>query len=284
MHLLPPSGELSGTEASAAVSFLLFTTLHQIIPAFFSVIRQPAPRMQEFHLQQLAILVYIIKQHIRNYLADVLDMVKELWSNPSLEFHVVNLIESLARALNAEFKPFVATVLPPMIKVSGRYFFFTLAWLTSSLAPRRRRRRESRHWCPSVPSNLCLWSKRRRIFAPNHSYHYEDYRTSGTLNESSVCRAQGFGRIIPKGQLFRPCWPNSSSSRPCIIRIQSVGLQESGHGPLVRLDGAARIGLCYLCPDDVQSERSVNQCSTFINFYYRSFSGIGSSMLDMIRW
>ncbi|KAG9045642.1 phosphatidylinositol kinase- protein kinase tor1, partial [Tulasnella sp. UAMH 9824] len=100
------------TQGLKCISFL-----PQIIPAFFSVIRQPAPRMQEFHLQQLAILVYIIKQHIRNYLADVLDMVKELWSNPSLEFHVVNLIESLARALNAEFKPFVATVLPPMIKL-----------------------------------------------------------------------------------------------------------------------------------------------------------------------
>ncbi|KAG8977108.1 phosphatidylinositol kinase- protein kinase tor1, partial [Tulasnella sp. 427] len=100
------------TQGLKCISFL-----PQIIPAFFSVIRQPTPRMQEFHLQQLAILVSIIKQHIRNYLVDVLDLVKELWSNPSLEYHVVNLIESLARALNAEFKPFVATVLPSMIKL-----------------------------------------------------------------------------------------------------------------------------------------------------------------------
>lgn len=73
--------------------------------------------MQEFHLQQLSILVYIIKQHIRNYLADILELINELWAVPSLEVHVVALVESLARALNAEFKPFVATVLPPMLKV-----------------------------------------------------------------------------------------------------------------------------------------------------------------------
>jgi serine/threonine-protein kinase mTOR len=77
--------------------------------------------MQEFHLQQLAILVYIIKQHIRNYLDDILDLINDLWSFPSLEVHVVSLIESLARALNAEFKPFLATVLPPMLKVRS-YF------------------------------------------------------------------------------------------------------------------------------------------------------------------
>ncbi|KAG8884749.1 phosphatidylinositol kinase- protein kinase tor1, partial [Tulasnella sp. 403] len=100
------------TQGLKCISFL-----PQIIPAFFGVIRQPAPRAQVYYLQQLAILVYIIKQHIRNYLNDILELVKELWAVPSLESHVVELIESLARTLNAEFKPFVATVLPPMLKL-----------------------------------------------------------------------------------------------------------------------------------------------------------------------
>ncbi|KAG8958873.1 phosphatidylinositol kinase- protein kinase tor1 [Tulasnella sp. 419] len=100
------------TQGLKCISFL-----PQIIPAFFAVIRTPATRMQEFHLQQLAILVHIIKQHIRNYLEDMLELIKELWNYPSLEVHVVALVESLARALNAEFKPFLATILPPMLKL-----------------------------------------------------------------------------------------------------------------------------------------------------------------------
>jgi FKBP12-rapamycin complex-associated protein len=90
--------------------------------------------MQEYHLSQLAILVYIIKQHIRNYLSDILELVKELWSVPTLELHVVALVESLARAINAEFKPFVATVLPPMLKVSMFLYSSTSRCLKYSLA------------------------------------------------------------------------------------------------------------------------------------------------------
>ncbi|KAG8995960.1 phosphatidylinositol kinase- protein kinase tor1 [Tulasnella sp. JGI-2019a] len=100
------------TQGLKCVSFL-----PQIIPAFFGVIRTPGTRMQEFYLQQLAILVNIIKQHIRNYLGEILDLIKELWAFATLEGHVVALVESLAGALNAEFKPFVATVLPPMLKL-----------------------------------------------------------------------------------------------------------------------------------------------------------------------
>lgn len=79
--------------------------------------RGSAARLQEFHLQQLAILVGIIKQHIRNYMPDVFGLITELWETASLQLPIVSLIEALGKALDAEFKPFLPTILPLILKV-----------------------------------------------------------------------------------------------------------------------------------------------------------------------
>ncbi|KAJ7032195.1 phosphatidylinositol 3-kinase [Mycena alexandri] len=91
--------------------------LPQIIPAFAAVTRISAPRLQEFHLQQLAILVGIIKQHVRNFAPEVLGLVTELWSNATLQTPIVALIEAVGTALAAELKPFLPTLLPLLLKV-----------------------------------------------------------------------------------------------------------------------------------------------------------------------
>lgn len=89
----------------------------QILPAFTMVTRTAASRLQDFHLQQLAILVGIIKQHIRNYVPDIFALVRDLWDNTPLQLPLVALIEALGKALNAEFKPFLPTIIPLMLKV-----------------------------------------------------------------------------------------------------------------------------------------------------------------------
>lgn len=76
-----------------------------------------APRSQDFHLQQLAILVGIIKQHVRNYTPEIFNLVTELWENTSLQLPLVSLIEALGKALDAEFKPFLPMILPLVLKV-----------------------------------------------------------------------------------------------------------------------------------------------------------------------
>jgi len=81
------------------------------------VTRTSVARLQEFHLQQLAILVSIIKQHVRNYMPDIFALITELWENVALQLPIVALIESLGRALDAEFKPFLPTILPLILKV-----------------------------------------------------------------------------------------------------------------------------------------------------------------------
>jgi FKBP12-rapamycin complex-associated protein len=73
--------------------------------------------VQEFHLQQLAILVGIIKQHVRNYMPEVFGLVTDLWENAALQLPLVSLVEALGVALDAEFRPFLPTILPPLLKV-----------------------------------------------------------------------------------------------------------------------------------------------------------------------
>ena len=76
-----------------------------------------AARIQEFHLQQLAILVTIIKDHVRRYTPQIFALVTGLWDNVALQTPIVSLIEALGKALDAEFKPFLPTIIPLMLKV-----------------------------------------------------------------------------------------------------------------------------------------------------------------------
>ncbi|KAI0091642.1 phosphatidylinositol 3-kinase [Irpex rosettiformis] len=91
--------------------------LPQIVPAFTEVARTSAARIQVFHLEQLAILVGIIKQHVRNHMNDIFQLVTDLWDNVSLQLPLVSLVESLGKALDAEFKPFLPMILPHLLKV-----------------------------------------------------------------------------------------------------------------------------------------------------------------------
>ena len=101
------------TQGLKCVSFL-----PQIIPAFTSVTRSAnAARIQEFHLQQLAILIGIIKEHVRNHTRQILTLATELWSNTALQLPIMSLIEALGKALDSEFKPFIPAILPQMLRL-----------------------------------------------------------------------------------------------------------------------------------------------------------------------
>jgi FKBP12-rapamycin complex-associated protein len=93
-----------------------------VIPAFAAVTRTSPARLQEFHLQQLAILVGIIKQHVRNYTMSVFGLVKELWDNTTLQLPLVSLIEALSNALAADFKPLLPTAIPLILKAFENEF------------------------------------------------------------------------------------------------------------------------------------------------------------------
>ena len=79
--------------------------------------RTSAARVQVFHLEQLTILVGIIKQHVRKYAIDIFQLVSDLWENQSLQLPLSSLVEALGKALDAEFKPFIPIILPLLLRV-----------------------------------------------------------------------------------------------------------------------------------------------------------------------
>ena len=92
--------------------------LPQIVPAFLGVLRTCAGGgLSEFYYQQLAILISIIKQHVRNYLHDIFELVQADWNpNSSIQLTIVALMESVARALEGEFKAYLPLLLPHLLQ------------------------------------------------------------------------------------------------------------------------------------------------------------------------
>ena len=94
--------------------------LPQIVPVFLKVIRTCGGGLSEFYYQQLAILISIIKQHVRNYLGDIFALVQEDWDpNANIQLTIVALMEAIARALEGEFKAYLPQLLPNLLQTLG---------------------------------------------------------------------------------------------------------------------------------------------------------------------
>lgn len=92
--------------------------LGKIIPAFLAVIRSSPSNRLESYFNQLAILVTIVRQHIRNYLPDIVTVLQEYWNvSPSLQATILQLVEAISRSLEGEFKIYLAGLLPLMLGV-----------------------------------------------------------------------------------------------------------------------------------------------------------------------
>ncbi|KAI1406854.1 FAT-domain-containing protein [Hypoxylon sp. FL1857] len=92
--------------------------LDRIIPAFLEVIRDCPPSRLESYFNQLATLVSIVRQHIRNYLPQIIDTLHNYWdTSPSLQATILSLVEAISRSLEGEFKIYLAGLLPAMLGV-----------------------------------------------------------------------------------------------------------------------------------------------------------------------
>ncbi|KAJ8676220.1 hypothetical protein QAD02_012006 [Eretmocerus hayati] len=94
--------------------------ISQVMPSFLNVLRTADVGFREYLFQQLAILIAIVKQHIRNYLDDIFALVQEYWtSNSPLQGTLINLVEHVAVALGAEFKIYLPRLMPQILRVLG---------------------------------------------------------------------------------------------------------------------------------------------------------------------
>jgi FKBP12-rapamycin complex-associated protein len=92
--------------------------LDRIVPAFLLVIRSSSSTRLESYFSQLATLVSIVRQHIRNYLPEIVETLQEYWNtSPSLQTTILSLVEAISRSLEGEFKIYLASLLPLMLGV-----------------------------------------------------------------------------------------------------------------------------------------------------------------------
>ncbi|XP_075220340.1 serine/threonine-protein kinase Tor [Lycorma delicatula] len=90
----------------------------QVMPSLLNVIRTADINFREFLFQQLAVLIAIVKQHIRNYLDDIFKLIKEFWTiNSPLQSTLILLVEHIAVALGAEFKVYLPELMPQILRV-----------------------------------------------------------------------------------------------------------------------------------------------------------------------
>lgn len=90
--------------------------LGQIIPAFLSVIRSSPVSRLESYFNQFAILVNIVRQHIRVFLPDIIEVIREFWdSSYQVQATILSLMEAISKALEGEFKKYLAGLIPLML-------------------------------------------------------------------------------------------------------------------------------------------------------------------------
>ncbi|KAF3491110.1 phosphatidylinositol 3-kinase tor2 [Arthroderma uncinatum] len=90
--------------------------LGQIIPAFISVIRSTPISRLETYFNQLAILVTIVKQHIRAFLPEIIEVIRDYWGSPyPVQCTILSLVEAVAKSLEGEFKKYLAALVPLML-------------------------------------------------------------------------------------------------------------------------------------------------------------------------
>ncbi|KAJ5637081.1 hypothetical protein N7490_006960 [Penicillium lividum] len=90
--------------------------LGQIIPGFIGVIRSsPASRLESY-FNQMAILVNIVRQHIRAFLPEIIEVIRDFWdSSYQVQGTILSLVEAIARSLEGEFRKYLAGLVPPML-------------------------------------------------------------------------------------------------------------------------------------------------------------------------
>ncbi len=83
-----------------------------------NVIRTSDPRFHDNLFRQMGILIGIVRQHIRKYLGDIFALIKDFWQVDSpLQPTIISLVENISDALGSEFKIYLPSLIPQMLRV-----------------------------------------------------------------------------------------------------------------------------------------------------------------------
>lgn len=98
--------------------------LPKVMPDLFLTVQSCEEGLREFIFLQLALLVSIVRQHIRKYLPEMLTLILDFWSSlllpstsrPGTGSPILNLVEQLCKALSDEFRIYLPKLLPRCIQ------------------------------------------------------------------------------------------------------------------------------------------------------------------------
>ncbi len=113
------------TEVVKAVTFIFKALgikavpyIAQVIPSMLNVIRSSEDTFRDFLFQKLGDLISIVRQHVRNYLDSIFDLIMEFWSVDSpLQPTIILLVENISTALGSEFKIYLPQLIPQILQV-----------------------------------------------------------------------------------------------------------------------------------------------------------------------
>ncbi|CAK9439599.1 uncharacterized protein LODBEIA_P36990 [Lodderomyces beijingensis] len=125
--LKDPSLSLHHTKVIQAIMYIFQTIglrcvsfLPQIIPGIINVMHTCQQNMLKFYFQQLGYIIVIVKQHIRPYLEEIFKAIKEFFhinSQLHIQVTIINVIQSISKALEGEFKSYLPEVLMLLLGV-----------------------------------------------------------------------------------------------------------------------------------------------------------------------
>lgn len=93
--------------------------ISRVTPGILFVIRTTDNNnFREFLFTQLAQLISVVKIHIRAYLEDIFDLIREYWTPDSqIQSTLILLIEHITVAIGTEFKVYLRKILPHILRV-----------------------------------------------------------------------------------------------------------------------------------------------------------------------
>ena len=89
--------------------------ISDVIPSFIAVIKSSEPTFREFLFKQLCKLVSITQCHIREFLEDIFQLIKQYWSIN--QETLIQLVEEIANALGDEFKIYFPRLIPYLLAI-----------------------------------------------------------------------------------------------------------------------------------------------------------------------
>ncbi|KAF9899171.1 phosphatidylinositol kinase- protein kinase tor1, partial [Lobosporangium transversale] len=100
---------------SLQLKMVLF--LPQIMPVYLAIMQSGTVLNLDFYFEKMGALVQIVGLHIRPFIPDLMRLIEDNWNHTRLQERIIILIESIAIALDGDFKSYMPKLLRSMLAV-----------------------------------------------------------------------------------------------------------------------------------------------------------------------